>query len=166
MIYGNSTFSTVLLPRDAFSKMSQRLEKMYGKTGAKHIMYALGKDSEYERALDMKRSLGMDADSFVKWIPDIFSLLGWAERTEILDYVPKETLLLRTLNNFEAHNAVENGVSSCSFVGGSIAGLSKAMYQGVDCEVVEQKCQSRGDDFCEFAVNFFPKPAWDESRQS
>ncbi|MFQ5883603.1 MAG: hypothetical protein ACE5IO_00715 [Thermoplasmata archaeon] len=90
-LYGDSTFGTVLLPKDAFAKMTQRLERMYGKTGAKHIMYALGKDSEYERAQEIKRRVKVNDVSFVKWLPDIFDLLGWAERTEIVEYVPRET---------------------------------------------------------------------------
>ncbi|MFQ6107607.1 MAG: hypothetical protein ACE5QF_08515 [Thermoplasmata archaeon] len=159
-IYGDSTFSAVLLPRDAFCKMAQRLERMYGRTGAKHIMYALGKDSEYDRAQEIKRKLKVDNESYVKWLPDIFDLLGWAEKTEIVEYVPKETLLLRTLNNFVAHSTPEDGVVSCNFISGSIAGLSKAVHPGMDCEVVEVKCQNRGDDYCEFAVNFFPIPPW------
>jgi len=159
-LYGDSLHGAVLLPKDAFARMTQRLERMYGKTGAKHIMYALGKDSEYERARRIKRTLKVDDASFVKWLPDIFDLLGWAEKTEILEYVPRETLLLRTSNNFEAHNAPASGVEGCNFLGGSIAGLSKAVCPGMDCEVVETKCQSRGDDYCEFAVNFFPIPPW------
>jgi len=159
-IYGNSTFSTILLPRDALTRMTQRLEKMYGKAGAKHIMYGLGKDSEYHVALEMKRRLGMDGESLVKWLPDIFSLLGWAEKTKVIEYVPKETILLRTTNNFEALNAPCDGTVSCNFLSGSIAGLTKAVHPGRDCEVVETKCQSLGDDYCEFTANLFPLPRW------
>ena len=159
-LYGDSLFGSVLLPKDAFAGMTQRLEKMYGRTGAKHIMYALGKDSECVRAQRIMRMLKANDTSFVKWLPDIFSLLGWAQKTEIVEHVPKETLLLRTTNNFETHNSPADGMRGCSFLGGSIAGLSKAVYPGMDCEVVEVKCQSRGDDYCEFAVNFFPIPPW------
>lgn len=159
-IYGDSRFGTVLLPKDAFAKMTQRLQRMYGKTGAKHIMYALGKDSEYDRVQDIRRRLRLDNKSFLRWLPDIFYLLGWSEKTEIIEYVPRETLLLRTKNNFETYYAPGDGLVSCNFLGGSIAGLSKAMHPGMDCEVVETKCQTRGDDYCEFVVNFFPIPVW------
>lgn len=155
-LYGNSTFSTVLVPKDSFTRIARRLEKMYGKTASKHIMYALGKDAEYGRAVEVKKRLGMDSKSLVRWLPDIFNLLGWAERTEVIEYVPKETLILRTVGNFQAQNAHCDGTASCDFLGGVIAGLSKALHPGRDCETVETKCQCLGHDYCEFEVNFFP----------
>lgn len=160
LTFEDSTFGAVFVPKETFSEIGRTLERMYGAIGAKHILYTLGKDSEYERMLKVASKLHLDRDTLVSRIPSLMKMMGWARDVQILEYVPKESVILRTYDSFESLTSRADGVQSCDFLRGSLAGILKALHKGMDTEGVETHCQSRGDDYCQFALNIFPRQQW------
>lgn len=157
LLYDRSHINVFMLPKQGFAEMSKRLKRMYGKAGTKHVLYSMGNLARHIRIKEALLGSGISDDSLVNWLPTVYTLFGWGSALEVREYKPGKRIVIRTKNNFEAMNNVGEGHPSCDFTRGLFAGLGKTLSADMDCEAVERRCQSSGDEYCEFEVNLFPK---------
>lgn len=157
LLYDRTHLGVLMLSKKGFRNISKHLRKMYGYPGAKQILYAMGKEAEYHQLRKALAKWDISDEDILKWLPSLYPLFGWGSKLTIEEYDPERRIILRTRDNFEAVPGVAGGGNSCDFTRGIFAGLGKTFNSDAYSESVETKCQSRGDEFCQFEVNFFPK---------
>lgn len=157
LLYDRSHINVLMLPKKAFGQIPIRLRKMYGKAGAKHVLYSMGNESKHIRLKEALMGWDITQDSFPDWLPSVYTLFGWGSKLTVESYVPGEKIVIRTHGNFEVSENGIDGVPTCDFTRGLFAGLGKALSSNMDSESIETKCESRGDEYCQFEVNFFPR---------
>ena len=81
----------------------------------------------------------------------VYSAVGWG-KPELIDLdAGKRRAKLRMIDNFECEGAA-TGSSASNFVRGHISGAFSTYFGGY-VRVVEKKCKSKGDSYCEFEVS-------------
>lgn len=157
LLYDRAHLGVLMLSKKGFRSISKRLKMMYGYPGAKQILYSMGKEAEYYQLRDALAKWGISEKSFVHWLPSLYPLFGWGSKLSVEYYKPKKSLVLRTQDNFEVVPIASSGGNSCDFTRGIFAGLGKGLNSDLRSEAIETKCQSWGDEYCEFEVNFYPR---------
>lgn len=156
MLYDRSHFDAVMLSKRGFENISNRLRKMYGKGASKQLLYSIGREAGRSRTAVVLKECGVTDSGLLKWLPYLYPLFGWGSRLNVEKAESDGGIVIRTIDNFEVSRDANDGGSSCDFTRGLFAGLGGALRPDMDCQSVETKCESRGDECCQFEVRFYP----------
>ncbi|MFQ5883735.1 MAG: V4R domain-containing protein [Thermoplasmata archaeon] len=156
---GTSEAGTISLSKRFVADLREKLEELYGRHNISMTMYSLGKAVQKGLSKRMATSLKYDIENVIHGIPDAIISANWTEKAEIVEYVPRESLVLRTYDNMETLDGLSSPIPRCHFVRGALVGVLEGLLAGTSVEAIETRCQSKGDDCCEFAANIYATPS-------
>ncbi|MFQ6107098.1 MAG: V4R domain-containing protein [Thermoplasmata archaeon] len=159
-IQGSSEVGTVTLPRMFASDLRKQVVDLFGRQSAPMIVYSLGKRMGSGFAKGLFKARKYDPEVYAKGLSEIAVFASWSENAEIVEYVPGESIVMRTHGNMETLDGHSSSVPSCDFARGTLAGIVEGLFTGVSVEAIETKCQSKGDSYCEFTANIYPMLAF------
>ncbi len=145
-----------------FGGIHEKLNSMYGSAAASHIIYAIGKGAGYKEAKNLFEVMAKgNKKKIVKALKSSLGigmvLAGYSRKSEIVAWGPGERVVIRTKGAVETVGGRSAKEPGCHLARGLISGMGEAAYPFSVCEVNENKCESKGDPYCEFEMNWFEK---------
>jgi predicted hydrocarbon binding protein len=150
----------ILMPRWFFAAILRQVEEIAGREAAERIFYAAGCEGADKWVRAHMEKMGLSGKAVMAQYLGSAGRRGWG-RFEILEFAENEGRgRFRLHHSAVAEETGNTGSLTCIHLPGSVAGAFQAILdcQGIDLKVHgrEIKCRSRGDDFCEFAVEPAP----------
>lgn len=157
----------VVVPADFIAGINEEvLKSKLGLKGAQSVRRQIGFEAAFEYAKNYGKNLKFDKnlDCNCKIIMEKYLEMaharGWGDFfIEELDF-DKPRIVVRIENSLEAESIGKTGVSSCQYWVGGIAGILKYSLEKcinhnhpkVSIDGREEKCVSKGDEYCEILV--------------
>lgn len=146
----------IVMPRWFYVGIMQRVKKLAGPEIAQKIFYEAGYDGAVKWAETQIREAGLAGRAVMMQYLNSIRLRGWG-RFEIVDFEEQRGIaLIRAFNSAVALETGSTRGAACVHLPGSLAGAFQAIlnHAGIPKKVIgrESKCISKGDDYCEFAV--------------
>jgi len=152
-----SKFETVFRPvgisRVTFQGLRQGLEKMYEPKTVSLILYRAGKEAGVECATKYSKEMQVTGEELLRDLLKRMWTMRRMDRFEVISCKLGEAVVIKIQGNFEVR---EDTRPICDFTRGVLAGTIQVLAPpAMSVEGVETKCESKGDDHCQFQITFF-----------
>jgi len=141
---------TAILPASGLSSMVNGIIRIFGETVAPSIVYEVGMEFgnayylEVKKMLDQGDPLSLTAPELCK----LLTFLGLGKFDFISGSLESPYIVLRLSNS---PIVPDSKITGCHLIRGILAGLLTKIFR-VELYVLEPRCISRGDKYCEFEV--------------
>jgi len=142
---------TAILPASGLFSMVNRMTRIFGETVAPSIVYEVGMEFGNAYYLEVKKMLGQE-DPLSLSAPELCKLLtflGFGKFDFISGSLEGPYIVLRLSNSSVV--MPDSKITGCHLIRGILAGLLTKIFR-VELYVLEPRCVSRGDQYCEFEV--------------
>ncbi|RLG60237.1 hypothetical protein DRN87_04475 [Candidatus Geothermarchaeota archaeon] len=137
----------ILFPETLFREFIKGMRDEYG-TAAETFLYYTGLKIGKELWIKLDKLSEKAADK-IKIFRYLFSLYGLGK----LEYIDnQEVKVVKLYDSIECKHGVGSNKSYSHFIRGILAGIFENIYGKI--EIVETKCISKGDKYCEFKLLF------------
>ncbi len=139
----------VILTDLLLSTLVNSIKDQWGSAG-EFALYRIGESVGNEIYSTLHSIYNVEGKDLVTIILMMHEVMGWTERTELLEYNTDEKARVRIYNNIECKHVKRNKPNS-QFIRGILAGIFKQIFSK-DIEVEETHCLSKGDKYCQFII--------------
>ena len=145
----------IITPPDTYSKLYERLTEIIGKGGAASALYMGAKESSVSVYRMMVKIFSEDfvksEKTFAKSLDDTMTMAGYGKPEVLKVDFSKPEVIIRVRGFITSSGVTNSDVPVCQIERGVLTGIVECITKK-SCDGKEVKCQSMGDDYCEFII--------------